>query len=275
MNKNIYGAVGYTILKHPTTGKLIIIFADRHDNLNTCDNNISIAEWMRVNMGESIVLLEEVPRTGVKLSELWPGSKHTQDLKNLFLKYPKYILGFDIRHLLMPFSWETIQVDKDEYKNIKLCDYLKNIDMLFCLKNPYLIQQFTNYYIDNLKHILTGKHYLLIKEHYKEFLQKYLSYLKLPITTIKSNHEEIFEEINLILDKIMEWYGCGLCELYYNMPIILHTGLAHSENIVDILQSHYKYEFVVDYGINDMEMIDPFKLSHGCVLIDNKYETLF
>ena len=73
----------------------------------------------------------------------------------------------------------------------------------------------------------------------------------------------------------MEWYGCGLCELYYNMPIILHTGLAHSENIVDILQSHYKYEFVVDYGINDMEMIDPFKLSHGCVFIDNKYETLF
>jgi hypothetical protein len=230
---------------------------------------------MNVNKGESIILLEEVPRTGVKLSELWPGSKHTQDLKNLFLKYPKYILGFDIRHLLMPFSWETIQVDKDEYKNIKLCDYLKNIDMLFCLKNPYLIQQFRNYYIDYLKYKLAGKHYLLIKEHYKEFLQKYLSYLKLPITTIKSNHKEIFEEISLLLDKIMEWYGCGLCELYYNMPIILHTGLAHSENIVDILQSHYKYEFVIDYGINNMEMIDPFKLSNGCVFIDNKYETLF
>jgi hypothetical protein len=275
MNKNIYGAIGYTILKHPTTEKLIIIFADRHDNLNTCDNNISIAEWIKLNMDDSIVLLEEVPRTGVKLSELWASSVHTQDLKNLFLKYPKDILGFDIRHAVMPFSWETIIVDKDEYKNIILYDYLRNIDNVFCLKNPYLIQHFTNYHIDNLKYTKTGEHYLLIKDYYKKFLQKYKSYLKLPITTIKSTHEEIFHKMNLILDKIMEWYGCGLCELYNNMPIILHAGLAHSEYIVEILQSHYKYEFVIDYGINNMERIDPFKLSHGCVSIAAKYETKF
>ena len=275
MDKNIYGAIGYTILKHPTTEKLIIIFADRHDNLNTCDNNISIAEWMKLNMDDSIVLLEEVPRTGVKLSELWSSSVHTQDLKNLFLKYPKDILGFDIRHAVMPFSWETIKVDNNEYKNIILCDYLRNIDKVFCLKNPYLIQHFINYHIDNLKNTKTGEHYLLIKDYYKKFLQKYKSYLKLPITTIKSTHEEIFHEMNLILDKIMEWYGCGLCELYNNMPIILHAGLAHSEYIVEILQSHYKYKFVIDYGINNMERIDPFKLSHGCVSIAAKYETKF
>ena len=275
MNKNIYGAVGYTILKNPTTGKFIIIFADRHDNLTTCDNNINIAEWMRENMVESVVLLEEVPRTGVKLSELWPGSKHTQDLKNLFLKYPKYIIGFDIRHVLMPFSWETISIDKDEYKNIILCDYLRTIDQFFCLKNAYLIQQFTNYHIDNLKHTHAGKHYLLLKKQFKDLLQKYVSYLKLPITTIKSNHDEIFQEITLILDKIMEWYGCGLCELYNNMPIILHTGLAHSEYMIEILQSHYKYEFVTDNGINDMENINPFEPSNGCVSIKNEYEIKF
>jgi hypothetical protein len=125
MAKNIYGAVGYTILKHPTTGKFIIIFADRHDNLNTCDDNISMAKWMKNNMDEYVVLLEEVPRIGVKLSELWPASIHTQDLKNLFLKHPKYIIGFDIRHLLMLFSWETIN---DNNKNILLYDYIKTID---------------------------------------------------------------------------------------------------------------------------------------------------
>ncbi len=264
MAKNIYGAVGYTILKHPTTGKLIIIFADRHDNLNTCDDNISMAKWMELNMGECLVLLEEVPRIGVKLSELWPASIHTQDLKNLFLKYPKYIIGFDIRHLVMPFSWETITVDNNKNKQILLYDYLKNIDEFFCLKNPYLKQQFAYYDINNIKYTLTGKHYLIIKNYYTQFLNKYVSYLKLPITTIKLKHEEIFEELNLILDKIMEWYGCGMCILYKDMPIILHAGLAHTEYIVEILQTHYKYIPTEEYGINDIKDIDPFK-SDGCV----------
>ena len=264
MAKNIYGAVGYTILKHPTTGNLIIIFADRHDNLNTCDDSISMAKWMELNMLDCVVLLEEVPRIGVKLSELWPASIHTQDLKNLFLKYPKYIIGFDIRHLIMPFSWETITVDNNKNKQILLYDYLKNIDEFFCLKNPYLKQQFAYYDINNIKYTLTGEHYLIIKNYYTQFLNKYVSYLKLPITTIKSKHEEIFEELNLILDKIMEWYGCSMCILYKNKPIILHAGLAHTEYIVDILQTHYKYIPTEEYGINDIKDINPFK-SDGCV----------
>lgn len=254
MAKNIYGAVGYTILKHPTTGKFIIIFADRHDNLNTCDDNISMAKWMEDNMGEYVVLLEEVPRIGVKLSELWPASTHTQDLKNLFLKHPKYIIGFDIRHLIMSFSWETIN---DNNKQILLYDYLKNIDEFFCLENSYLKQQFAYYNFNNIKYTLIGEHYLLLKKSYTKFLHKYKKFLNLPITTIKSKYENIFEELNLILDKVMEWYGCGMCALYKDMPIILHAGLAHSEYIVEILQKHYKYIFITEYGINDMEKNRP------------------
>ena len=261
MAKNIYGAIGYTILKHSTTGKLIIIFADRHDNLNTCDDNISMAKWMELNMGEYVVLLEEVPRTGVQLSELWPASIHTQDLKNLFLKYPKYIIGFDIRHLITPFSWEVMN---DNNKNILLYDYLKNIDEFFCLKNSYLKQNFAYYDINNIKYTLTGEHYLILKKSYKNFLHKYKNFLKLPITTIKLKHTEIFEEFNLILDIIMEWYGCSMCALYKDIPIILHAGLAHTEYIVEILQTHYKYIPTEEYGINDIKDIDPYKID-GCV----------
>ena len=41
MTKNIYGTIGYTILKNDNHN--VIVFADMHDQLLDCNNNITIS----------------------------------------------------------------------------------------------------------------------------------------------------------------------------------------------------------------------------------------
>lgn len=42
---NIYGSIGYTLLKHKNINKYFIIYADMHDTLPKCDNDINISNW--------------------------------------------------------------------------------------------------------------------------------------------------------------------------------------------------------------------------------------
>ena len=83
--KNIYGTIGYTVLKNPNTNNKIIILADMHDKLPECVNQTNISNWFESKINSSKILLEEVPRDNVTLHELWSESPHTQNLKNLFL----------------------------------------------------------------------------------------------------------------------------------------------------------------------------------------------
>ena len=82
--KNIYGTIGYTVLKNISTNNKIIILADMHDTLPSCTNQTNISDWFKSKFKSSKILLEEVPREGFKLEELWPQSPHTQELKKLF-----------------------------------------------------------------------------------------------------------------------------------------------------------------------------------------------
>ena len=79
----LYGTIGYTIFENNITRKKVIIFADKHDDLESCPNNIDMAVWFKTKFPTSKILLEEVPRNNVELEELWPTAKHTQSLKNL------------------------------------------------------------------------------------------------------------------------------------------------------------------------------------------------
>ena len=45
MTKNIYGTIGYTILKNDNHN--VIVFADMHDQLLDCNNNITISNWLK------------------------------------------------------------------------------------------------------------------------------------------------------------------------------------------------------------------------------------
>ena len=110
---NIYGAIGYTILAN--NDKLIMIMSDMHDELQSCKNNISISKWFedKIMKGNTEILLEEVDRIdGSELNELWPDSKHTQELKQLFLNKVKVIKPVDIRPFMIKYSWELSNDEK-------------------------------------------------------------------------------------------------------------------------------------------------------------------
>jgi len=98
--KNIYGSIGYTLLKKEN---LIIIFADKHDDIPNCVNKIDMANWFRTKFKTSIILLEEVPRvSNNKIVGLWEQSLHTKMLKDVYLENPTLIKPVDIRHFLIP-----------------------------------------------------------------------------------------------------------------------------------------------------------------------------
>ena len=141
-NININGSIGYTLL---TTGiNNILILADMHSELPYCENNgIFVSDWMK-SKKNSKILLEEVPRLGSTLKELWPTSIHTQKLKNLYLSNSISINGIDVRPFLIPYSWELINETKVEDMSLK--KYFSLIDDFFKIKHHYFIKDLENVY---------------------------------------------------------------------------------------------------------------------------------
>jgi len=117
----------------------------------------------------SHILLEEVARENFELKELWPNAQHTQALKNLFLTNQDKIKPIDIRPFLVPFSLELLELkDIQNHKisqnfNIKLYDYLKDIDLFFSLKHLFISKNL-QIYGSKLYNLTCGQHYLDIKK---------------------------------------------------------------------------------------------------------------
>lgn len=266
--KNIYGTIGYTVLEN--NKHKIIILADMHDTLPTCKNQINISDWFKTKFKSSKILLEEIPRDGFKLKELWSNALHTIELKKLFINNSQLIHAIDIRPYLIPFSWELIDSIQDD---IILKKYIYNIDKFFCLKLSYFINKLDNYNKNNLIHSKLGKHFLIIKKKYRFFLNNNKKKINLTIKQINSENIEILYDINKILDEIMEWYICANIILNELKPIILHTGLAHSEKVIEWLIKHYDYIVIDSQGINLIsETSDDM---NGCIQlspdIDNQF----
>jgi len=83
----ISGSIGIIIFKK--RNKIIYLLSDDHSNKVYCSNNglehKDIDDFLKDELEEgSQILLEEVPRDGFSLKELWPDSPHTQSLKDLF-----------------------------------------------------------------------------------------------------------------------------------------------------------------------------------------------
>jgi hypothetical protein len=261
--KNLYGTIGYTILKNNQTNNNIIVFADRHDNLPKCDNKTNIAEWFKQKIYSSKILLEEVPRNSVELEELWSDSEHTQDLKNLYLNNSQDINGLDIRPLLIPFSWELVTSTEPAH-NITTRKYLRKINDFFKVSNSYLSENLSNYNVEKLKDTKLGVHFLLVKNNFKKLLEKNKEFLVFSVQMVKTINSDFFESINNILDQIMEWYICANIMLNNYKPIIIHAGLAHSEKIVELLQVHYQYDKITEKGINKLELTNSDRIE-GCM----------
>ncbi len=255
MNK-IYGAIGYTILKNNKTGKNIIVFSDMHDKMNQCNKTINIDEWLKNKFKTSKILLEEVPRDGVKLKELWGSSTHTQLLKNLFLKNPDKIVGVDIRPYLIPFSWELIEEgygNSQEY-DITLREYLFGIDNLLSVDNDYLSKNLKSYNINIMFGKKIGYHFIKLKEKFATYVNRYKKYLNYKIKDIIPINKTILNKIDYYLDKLMEWYICVVIYENKKHSIVLHTGLMHSSKVIYLLEILYNYTKTKEYGVNKVSM---------------------
>ena len=68
---NIYGTIGFSLLEHIDDKNKIMILADMHNTLPSCNNKTNIADWFKSKFPTSEILLEEVPREDFKLKELW------------------------------------------------------------------------------------------------------------------------------------------------------------------------------------------------------------
>ena len=275
--KNIYGTIGYSLLENPNTNKKIIILADSHDRLPECTDSTSISDWFESKIHSSKILLEEVPRKKVTLQELWGNSPHTQNLKKIFLKNQKIIHAVDIRPFLIPFSWEVLSDSKtlhDQYYDIKLKKYLSNINNFFILQLEYLIEKLPIYNLNKLINTKLGKHFLEIKKNWKKFLENYHVHLNSKMFTLYKYNNRLLENVSDITNEIMEWYICANIELNSNKSIILHTGLAHSDKVLEWLINHYNYKLEKSSGINKMDEII-FKPMSGCISLPDNIETQF
>ena len=264
---NIYGSIGFTILKNSETKQKIIIFADMHDTLPKCENKISIADWIKKKFKSSYILLEEVPRQDMQLEELW-SAEHTQELKNLFLNNHEVVIGVDIRPSLIPYSWEVIGKVK-EIDDFRLASYIKDIDNFFCLNHHNTKNIFELYHYDKIKGTRIGDHFLKIKKKYHNYLITHNDELRKFIFKIHSENRSILEKMNDILDDIMEWYICGLIYHNKNKSIVLHAGLAHTEKIIDWLTNHYEFKIINKEGVNKLSETDTEPLN-GCVRLSHE-----
>lgn len=265
----LYGSIGYTYLRNNICNKDIIIFADMHDILPECKNNyINIKDLLISKFNTSKIFLEEIPsyehlKKYSGLIELWSNSKHTQDIKNLYLKYQDIIEGIDIRYYLIPFNIEIINNNNlnTQIKKIKLSEYIKDLYDFFYFKKNISKMSYFNYYILN-SHILCIKNILFsnpsksIISHFNKIKNKFLDFinsnndlLDKTIFDIYNNKSGFFILLDEIIDDCMEWYCCYLIDIYNLPKIIIHAGLFHTSKINDLLFKYYDYENIESIGI--------------------------
>jgi hypothetical protein len=262
---NVYGTIGFTFLKNKSN-RYILVLADMHSALPYCkESSTKISDWLFSKLSKTNVLLEEVPRDeSIKLQELWSDSEHTQDLKNLFLKNNKIIQAVDIRPYLIPFSWEMIKLTEP---NIKLNEYIKLINDFFILN-----------LINNKKIIINKQIYeqfTILKNTYLEFKNSINDHLHKNIKEIYDQKQYILVRISEILDHIMELYILNKIKKNLNKNIILHTGLAHSQEIIEWLDKLYNYDILEKQGTNTLNNITDLDVSHGCLRIPHYIDHIF
>jgi len=269
-NINISGSIGYTLLQNGN--KKILILADMHSELPYCKNGIFVSNWMKSKY-KSKILLEEVPRTGSSLQELWPSSPHTQKLKELYLSNSMIINGVDVRPFLIPYSWEL--VNEVKVADMNLQKYFSFIDDFFKLKHSHFIKElsivYTKEYLDSS---ILGKHFFRIRKEVEDFIQLYKPLLKDSVKGLVNKNNSMFEKINEIISNIMEWYIVAKIFNETNENnFIVHAGLLHTSNLNKLLLSDYGFKLINFEGIYSID--DVHKPSDGCLILPESINSQF
>lgn len=254
----ILGNIGIVCLekKIDNKSKKILVFSDAHSGHPYCKNStISISEFLKSKLNDkNHILLEEVDRNNVKLQELWPDSKHVQDLKRLYLENTEKIIPIDIRPHLREYSWELLSTDK-KLGEINLLNYLSKFVDFFNNKNNYMYIKLKKLISNKL--IMKSKikkHLIFLKKKFFDFLNKNNEFLEKDMNFIYKNNIEILKFTNDFSDLIMEWYT--IINLLSVKDIdkisIIHTGLFHSDKIVNLLKTEYGFNEIYSNGLNNV-----------------------
>jgi len=267
---NISGSIGYTLLQN--VNKKILILADMHSELPYCKNGIFVSNWMKSKY-KSKILLEEVPRTGSSLQELWPASPHTQKLKELYLNNSMIINGVDVRPFLIPYSWEL--VNEVKVADMNLQKYFSFIDDFFKLNHSHFIKELSVVYKkEYLDSSILGKHFFRIRKDVEDFIQLYKPQLKDSVKELVNKNNSMFEKINVIISNIMEWYIVAKIFNETNENnFIVHAGLLHTSNLNKLLLSDYGFKLINFEGIYSID--DGYKTSNGCLALPESIDSQF
>jgi hypothetical protein len=294
--KNIYGTVGYTFFYSKEKPNFILILSDIHSKLNYCENFIEISEWMKNNMNNINILLEEVSREDFVLGELWGSSEHTQNLKNLFLENQKIIHDIDIRPYIVPYSWELLkEVNNNTSKYSWTLLDKKNDNSSEMLFKDYIdvVNQFLYFKLDKIKNKIPNvynktflsnhplyTHLKQLRAILDKYLIDHLHIMYKKMIDVYTNHRNILEELNVILDSCMEWFIIAKMyelNLTNNKNIIIHTGLFHSERVNNLLETMYNYKKIYEQGLNTIDAAEDaevIKNTPGCIVLPNMIEKL-
>lgn len=240
------GIMGYTILENPFTKKEVILFSDIHDGVNYCidEKSIFIDELFDKVKDDYLILLEEVPRLGIELVELWPNAEHTQRLKNWYMKNSNEIEGIDLRPYLVSFSYQKYFLDKlEKEEEISMKDYLE-MDLLFApemnmkLINKLPYPQFYQKIFRLLKKLPSRSgvinYYNQLKNHYNK-MKSEINLEDTFLKTLKGN-KKWFESLDELKSNLMDWYTILLIASNKDKKIIVHFGLAHFVNTLKELK---------------------------------------
>lgn len=293
MNK-ISGSIGYVLLKDKNSEKYILIMSDIHSNQPYCDSGIMIDDYLKIsNTTNNNIILEEVSRRGVKLEPLWSDALHTVKLKNYFLENNsklsenKKIIPIDIRPYLVPFSWEILtnnNVDERK-KNITLKNFLTKINLFFNIFNNELNMKPIKSFLDQILFYIqlkveqdTGiyQHYKSLQEYYYKFINDNSNLMESRLIDVLNNNVKVLHEISQILSFIIEWFT--ILQIFSNTKnSIIHSGLAHTSNIVITLKKHYNFEEIEKKGVTKFDpiilkddMISCIELSQNILNIFNR-----
>jgi hypothetical protein len=312
------GSVGFTLLFHEKSGKYVLVLADIHDGVEYCSTylnelditkliknltvsnltnesgfsrlekiyqltglkmSIGIADLLEELSHKYNILLEEtLKQEKTKLTDLWPGSHHTQQLKHLNINNDN-IRPVDIRPLLIPFSWEILDTPIINYKysTMTLKTYLEKIIDLFNLKETPLVSTYIRPEIKKLQDGMKFKYSLLshfyeLRKLFAKFLITYEAFLNIELGDIFKKDLIILNEINYIISCIMEWYTIVLIH-NSSLNTVIHLGLAHTDNIIKLLTSVYQFKIITQSGLN--QMLDITEDAKSCVYVPPKVKDVF
>ena len=263
----ISGSIGITMLRN--NKKILFLLADDHSNDTYCINNlkdhIDVTQFLKKELEDGTqILLEEVPRDGFDLEELWPDSPHTQSLKNFFLNEDK-IIGIDIRPYLVPFSSDILNIEND-LMNLSIHKYIEQLNDFFHLKGVF----YTKIFHPTIKKIIIqnkglGKHLQHLKDKFSDIKKKIGSEDK-DMNYYYENNKYILEDISNLCDEIMD-FNTLLNMFTSNKKSIIHAGLYHSNNMLKWLITSYNFKVIYKNGINQFPPDNISKEYASCIYL--------